>query len=146
MTEFIVLIIDDEEGIRESLTGIFEDEGYTVLTASSGEDALNILKEQSADLILLDVWLPGIDGIQTLKDIDFRFDENWHTLEIKGYNNILNVYLDDELLVKHKDTENPFLSGMPGFEIHTGGAPITPDYLIDDVEIKVITEEDIIYP
>lgn len=69
MTEFIVLIIDDEEGIRESLTGIFEDEGYTVLASSSGEEALKILKEQSPDLILLDVWLPGIDGIQTLKAI-----------------------------------------------------------------------------
>jgi len=69
MTEFTVLITDDEEGIRESLTGIFEDEGYTVLTASSGEEALKVLKEQVPDLILLDVWLPGIDGIQTLKEI-----------------------------------------------------------------------------
>lgn len=87
MTEFIVLIIDDEEGIRESLTGIFEDEGYTALTASSGEDALNILKEQSADLILLDVWLPGIDGIQTLKTIkDLKPD--LPVIMISGHANI----------------------------------------------------------
>jgi len=69
MKEFIVLIIDDEEGIRESLSGIFEDEGYSILSASSGEEALRILKEQSPDLVLLDVWLPGIDGIQTLREI-----------------------------------------------------------------------------
>lgn len=87
MTEFIVLVIDDEEGIRESLTGIFEDEGYTVLTASSGEDALNILKEQSPDLILLDVWLPGIDGIQTLKAIkDLKPD--LPVIMISGHANI----------------------------------------------------------
>jgi two-component system nitrogen regulation response regulator NtrX len=69
MAEFMILIIDDEDGIRESLSGIFEDEGYTVLTASSGEEGLKLLKEHSPDLILLDVWLPGIDGLQTLKEI-----------------------------------------------------------------------------
>jgi two-component system nitrogen regulation response regulator NtrX len=69
MAEFMILIIDDEDGIRESLSGIFEDEGYTVLTASSGEEGLKLLKEHSPDLILLDVWLPGVDGLQTLKEI-----------------------------------------------------------------------------
>ncbi len=65
MTEFTVLIVDDEEGIRESLAGIFEDEGYVVLTAGSGEETLRVLKDQSPDVILLDVWLKGMDGIQT---------------------------------------------------------------------------------
>ncbi|GAB4423160.1 MAG: sigma-54 dependent transcriptional regulator [Thermodesulfovibrionales bacterium] len=67
--EPIVLIVDDEEGIRETLSGIFEDEGYSVITSGSGEDALRIIREQSPDLILLDVWLPGMDGIQTLQEI-----------------------------------------------------------------------------
>lgn len=62
----LILVVDDEEGIRESLTGIFEDEGYTVLASSSGEEALKVIKEQSPDLILLDVWLTGMDGIETL--------------------------------------------------------------------------------
>jgi two-component system nitrogen regulation response regulator NtrX len=64
-----VLIVDDEEGIRESLAVILEDEGYRVSSAGSGEDALLILQEQFPDLIILDVWLPGMDGIQTLKEI-----------------------------------------------------------------------------
>ncbi|MFH1376170.1 MAG: hypothetical protein ABIH25_00895 [Candidatus Woesearchaeota archaeon] len=81
-----------------------------------------------------------------LDDTNFGFDGGWHTLEIRGYDNILNVYLDDKILYKYKDTENPFLSGMPGFEIHTGGLPITPEFLIDDVEVKLITAEDVIYP
>jgi len=63
----LILVVDDEEGIRESLAGIFEDEGYAVLASSSGEEALKVIKEQSPDLILLDVWLTGMDGLETLK-------------------------------------------------------------------------------
>ena len=81
-----------------------------------------------------------------LDDTHFRFDENWHTLEIRCYDDIINVYLDNELIYKYKDTESPLLFGMPGFEVHTGGRPITPEFLIDDVEVKLITEEDIVYP
>ena len=87
MTEPAVLIIDDEEGIRESLSGIFEDEGYTVFTASSGEEALKVLKEQSPDLIMLDVWLPGIDGIQTLKEIK-NMKPDLPVIIISGHGNI----------------------------------------------------------
>ncbi|OGW44849.1 MAG: Fis family transcriptional regulator [Nitrospirae bacterium RBG_13_41_22] len=87
MTESIILIVDDEEGIRESLSGIFEDEGYDVITARSGEEALKILKEQNMDLILLDVWLPGIDGVQTLKEIkDIKPDIP--VIMISGHGNI----------------------------------------------------------
>ncbi len=87
MTEFSVLIIDDEEGICESLSGIFEDEGYSVLTANSGEEALKGLREQTPDLILLDVWLTGLDGIQTLKEIkDMKPDIP--VIMISGHGNI----------------------------------------------------------
>jgi two-component system nitrogen regulation response regulator NtrX len=77
MAEPVVLVVDDEEGIRESLSGIFEDEGYIIVTATSGEEALDLLKEHNPDLVLLDIWLPGIDGIKTLEKIralkhDFR--------------------------------------------------------------------------
>ncbi|MBW2974756.1 hypothetical protein KY366_03485, partial [Candidatus Woesearchaeota archaeon] len=81
-----------------------------------------------------------------LDEAGFSLDDGWHTLEIRGHDNILNVYVDDELLYKYKDTENPFLYGMPGFEIHTGGRSIIPEFLIDDVEIKFITEDDVVYP
>jgi two-component system nitrogen regulation response regulator NtrX len=87
MTESVVFIVDDEDGIRESLSGIFEDEGYEVITARSGEEALKILKEQSMDLILLDVWLPGMDGIQILKEIkDLKPDIP--VIMISGHGNI----------------------------------------------------------
>jgi len=87
MAEFAVMVVDDEEGIRESLSGIFEDEGYSVFTASSGEEALNILKEKSPDLMLLDVWLPGIDGIQTLNEIK-NLKPDLPVVMISGHGNI----------------------------------------------------------
>jgi two-component system nitrogen regulation response regulator NtrX len=69
MGEPLILIVDDEGSIRESLSEIFKDEGYYVVTSSSGEEAVEIIKEQNPDLIFLDIWLPGIDGIQTLEEI-----------------------------------------------------------------------------
>jgi two-component system nitrogen regulation response regulator NtrX len=69
MTPPRVLIVDDEPGIRQSLSGILEDEGYAALTAGSGEDAMDLLESQSVEAILLDVWLPGIDGLCVLERI-----------------------------------------------------------------------------
>lgn len=81
------------------------------------------------------------ESIQTLKNVSFAFDKNWHTFEIRGYNNILNVYIDNKLLIKYKDTKDPILSGAVTFETLDDS-----EFLVDDVEIKVITEEDVVYP
>jgi len=64
-----ILIVDDEPGIRESLSAILEDEGYEAETAASGEECLEALRERSYALVLLDIWLPGVDGISTLEGI-----------------------------------------------------------------------------
>src|ERR1039458_7660023 len=64
-----ILIVDDEAGIRESLRGILEDEGYKISVSPSGEDCLELLRKSSVDLILLDVWLTGIDGLEVLEKI-----------------------------------------------------------------------------
>ncbi|MDL2279738.1 sigma-54 dependent transcriptional regulator, partial [Desulfovibrio sp. OttesenSCG-928-G11] len=61
-----LLIVDDEEGIRISLRGILEDEGYAVFEAGSAEAGLDFLDKEAADLIFLDVWLPGMDGMTML--------------------------------------------------------------------------------
>lgn len=87
MTDTSVLIVDDEEGIRETLSGIFQDEGYNVITAGSGEEALKILKEQSPDLVLLDVWLSGIDGVETLQEIK-NTNPELPVVIISGHGNI----------------------------------------------------------
>ncbi len=64
-----ILVVDDEESICQSLQGILTDEGYEVRTAGSSEDALRIIEEDLPDLILLDIWLPGMDGLEALKII-----------------------------------------------------------------------------
>lgn len=64
-----ILIIDDEQSIRESLTGILQDEGFTPFSVESGETALERVSEEKPDLILLDIWMPGMDGMETLTRI-----------------------------------------------------------------------------
>ena len=64
-----VLVVDDEESILDALSSILEDEGYSIVTASSGENAISKFDETSPDIVLLDVWLPKMDGMDTLKII-----------------------------------------------------------------------------
>jgi two-component system nitrogen regulation response regulator NtrX len=69
MVHRTILIVDDEESICQSLSGILADEGFKVLTCGSAEDAIKIIAEDLPDLVLLDIWLPGMDGIEALKVI-----------------------------------------------------------------------------
>src|SRR5947209_20331591 len=64
-----ILIVDDEAGIRESLAGILADEGYSSSSADSGEACLDLLSKTAFDVVLLDIWLPGMDGLDTLAKI-----------------------------------------------------------------------------
>ncbi len=64
-----ILIIDDEKDIRTALTGILEDEGYQVLTAESGAEGIECARQELPDLVLLDIWMPGMDGLETLEKL-----------------------------------------------------------------------------
>ncbi|HDP25967.1 MAG TPA: sigma-54-dependent Fis family transcriptional regulator [Deltaproteobacteria bacterium] len=64
-----ILIVDDEENIRFSLKGGLEDEGYQTMAAATGEDALKIVEKHDIDLMLLDIWMPGKDGLQILEEL-----------------------------------------------------------------------------
>ncbi len=70
-----VLIIDDERNILDSLSGILEDEGFSVLKATDGKEGLAIFEREAPDVVLLDVWMPELDGIQVLKEIRTRKDD-----------------------------------------------------------------------
>jgi len=61
-----ILVVDDEESIRDSLQGLFEDEGYSVICAASGEEAVARFRKHPVGCVLLDIWMPGIDGLETL--------------------------------------------------------------------------------
>ena len=64
-----ILVIDDEENIRELLNLEFTDLGYQVLMANSAFNGLQILKDQKVDLVILDIMMPGMDGIEALEKI-----------------------------------------------------------------------------
>ncbi len=74
MGNYSVLVVDDEAGIRQSLKDVLQDEGYQVAAVESGEECLNFLGREKADVVLLDIWLPGIDGLETLSRIQERED------------------------------------------------------------------------
>ena len=61
-----ILIVDDERDIRSSLTGILEDEGYIVASVAGGREALESVRQDLPDLVLLDIWMPGMDGLEVL--------------------------------------------------------------------------------
>jgi len=58
----VILILDDEEMVRENIQVFFEDEGYATLTASSGEEALKLLESNKVDVCIVDMRLPGMSG------------------------------------------------------------------------------------
>jgi two-component system nitrogen regulation response regulator NtrX len=78
-----ILIVDDEPGIRQSLKGVFDDEGFSTDAVASGEDCIKKIAESPYDLILLDIWLPGIDGLETLRHIREKSPAT-HVIMISG--------------------------------------------------------------
>lgn len=70
-----VLIVDDEKHIRDSLEGVLGDEGYGVVTAEDADDALKRFDALMPDLVLLDIWMPGTDGIDALKEMKLRYPQ-----------------------------------------------------------------------
>ena len=82
-----ILIVDDEPSIVESLEGILCDDGFEVLHAFNGYEALKKIEEESPDLVLLDIWMPGMDGIETLKEIKKEFP-NLPVVMITGHGTI----------------------------------------------------------
>jgi len=76
--------------------------------------------------------------ITLIDDVKAQLDDGWHEFKIVGYGNILNIYIDDELLIEYEDVGIPALPGGIAFET-LGGA----EYLIDDIEIKISGKKDV---
>lgn len=82
-----ILVVDDESSILQSLDGILTDEGFEAMFAENGSEALDLIDEILPDLVLLDIWMPDMDGIQTLQ----RIKEKYPSLQVvmmSGHGNI----------------------------------------------------------
>ena len=76
--------------------------------------------------------------VNLVDDVRIQLDDNWHTFKMVGYDNILNIYIDNELLIEYKDVGIPALPGGVAFET-LGGA----EFLVDDVEIQIAGKKDL---
>jgi two-component system, NtrC family, nitrogen regulation response regulator NtrX len=82
-----ILVVDDESGVRTALAAVLRDEGYAVDAVESGEACLARLERQRYELLLLDVWLPNLDGLETLERAR-RLDPDLPVVVISGHGNI----------------------------------------------------------
>ena len=82
-----ILVIDDETSILDSLAGILSDEGFTPICVDSAEKGLKQIKTEAVDLVLLDIWMPGMDGIEALKKIKEEYPE-LQVIMISGHGTI----------------------------------------------------------
>ncbi len=84
-----ILVVDDEPGIRQSLSGVLEDEGYAVSAVADGEACLETLPGGDFELVLLDIWLPGIDGMEVLARIqEIPFPDRPVVVVISGHGSV----------------------------------------------------------
>src|SRR5687768_3766635 len=81
------LIVDDEPSICESLSGVLSDEGWTVETAGDAKQALVKFKQRRPQIVFLDVWMPGIDGIELLQNLK-RLDPTVSVVVMSGHGTI----------------------------------------------------------
>jgi two-component system nitrogen regulation response regulator NtrX len=82
-----ILVVDDEQGIRTSLEEILREEGWEAASVATGEDCLRAMEERLYDLVVLDVWLPGMDGLEVLRHLKER-EEAPVVLMISGHGTI----------------------------------------------------------
>ena len=84
-----VLVVDDEADIRELVSGVLEDEGYSVRAAGDSDTTLDAIEERRPSIVLLDVWLQGskLDGLQLLQEVKRR-DPTLPVLMISGHGNL----------------------------------------------------------
>jgi two-component system nitrogen regulation response regulator NtrX len=82
-----ILVVDDEPGVRSSISGVLRDEGFDVDTADTGEECLEKANGAAYDVIVLDIWLPGLDGLTTLQRLRERQIDS-QVVIISGHGNI----------------------------------------------------------
>jgi DNA-binding NtrC family response regulator len=82
-----ILIVDDEDGVRDSVREVLTDEGYRVLDTADGSRVLDMIKAERPELVLLDIWMPQVDGIGLLREIKTR-EPDVNVVMVSGHGNI----------------------------------------------------------
>ncbi|MCX8110443.1 MAG: response regulator [Syntrophorhabdaceae bacterium] len=107
MKDIKILIVDDEENIRILFKEELEEEGYKIDLASNGYEALEKIKKSPFDLVVLDIKMPGMDGIQTLNEIK-KINKDQHVILCSAYGEFkqdFSSWISDAYVVKSADTE-----------------------------------------
>ncbi|MEO2013293.1 MAG: response regulator [Fuerstiella sp.] len=91
-----ILIVDDEPNMLITLSDILQEEGYEVVVAASGEEAVKLCSSHDFEIVVLDVRMPGIDGVETFQQIR-RLKDNAHVIMMSAYtvDKFKDVTLDD---------------------------------------------------
>ncbi|MCD5412197.1 response regulator [Thermodesulfovibrionales bacterium] len=102
-----ILVVDDEKNILKLYQAELEDEGYTVVTANSGEDGLSAFEKEDPDLVTLDILMPDMDGIQVLRQMKEK-KPNIPVIMLTAYDyrDDFSVWVADAYIVKSSDTTN----------------------------------------
>ncbi|OGF47214.1 MAG: hypothetical protein A2231_04875 [Candidatus Firestonebacteria bacterium RIFOXYA2_FULL_40_8] len=104
-----ILVVDDEENIRQLYSEAFKEEGYNVLLAATGTEGLEMASKNTVDLIILDIRLPDIDGLSVLEKLSRDNKKEVPPVILNsaysGYENNSNVWLAEKYLIKSGDLE-----------------------------------------
>jgi len=99
-SNYSLLIVDDQQGVRRLLYEAFSDEGYQVKMASGGEEALSMVSLEMPDMILLDIKMPGMNGLETLRELR-KTDPEVPVLMMTAYGDLEVVETAKKYGVKH---------------------------------------------
>lgn len=89
MDKFLkLLVVDDEKDSRETYKMLLESQGYTAKTASSAQQALNLLEKEFCHIIISDIMMPGMDGLDFLREIKRRYQDRAEVIMVTGYGSI----------------------------------------------------------
>ncbi len=102
-----ILVVDDEKNILKLYEAELSDEGYNVVTASSGKEAIEVFQRENPDLVTLDILMPDMDGIQVLRQIkEMRHNVPVIMLTAYDYRDDFSVWVSDAYVVKSSDLGN----------------------------------------
>ena len=82
-----ILVVDDEDDVRESVREVLSDEGYRVVDTADGARVLEMIRDEKPELVLLDIWMPQVDGIGLLKEIKIQ-EPDINVVMVSGHGNI----------------------------------------------------------